>query len=66
MVKQKQGAINMAIKFEDLISKVTFHNDTPEEMALHIRSWIKKSEPTIIQKKCNFHHPSDTILKKWR
>jgi hypothetical protein len=56
----------MVIKFEDCVSKITFHDDTPEEIAMCLRSWANKSQPLILQKKGSFHKPSNTIIKKWR
>ena len=56
----------MSIKFEDIITKITFHEDTPEEWAQYILSWAKKSQPMVLQKKGKFYNPSNTIIKKWR
>jgi len=56
----------MNTKFQDLISKVTFHSDTPENIAQEILQWVKKAEPVILQKKGAFHKPTTTIRKKYR
>ena len=57
---------NNPTKFEDLVSKVTFHSDTPEDIAQEILQWVKKAEPVILQKKGAFHKPTTTIRKKYR
>ena len=44
-----------SIKFQDVVSKITFHSDTPEDVAMNIRDWTKSAEPVILQKKGNFH-----------
>jgi|TARA_R110000824_G_scaffold257964_3_gene446914 hypothetical protein len=42
-------------KFQDIVSKVTFHEDTPEDMATNIISWVKQTKPIIVQKKGQFY-----------
>ena len=39
-----------SIKFEDLVSKVTFHSDTPEDIATSILQSVKKAKPIVVVK----------------
>ena len=45
----------MNIKFQDQVSKVTFHSDTPEDIAQEILQWVKQSKPIVIQKNKPFN-----------
>ena len=51
--------MSKSIKFQDLVSKVTFHKDTPEDVAINIMSWVKNAEPVVIQKKGSFNNKED-------
>ena len=45
----------MNTKFQDQVSKVTFHSDTPEDIAQSILQQVKKAEPVVIVKNKPFH-----------
>jgi len=45
----------MNIKFQDQVSKVTFHSDTSEDIAQEILQWLKQSKPIVIQKNKPFN-----------
>lgn len=45
----------MNTKFQDIVSKVTFHSDTPEDIAQEILIWVKKAKPIVIQKNKPFN-----------
>tara|TARA_Y100001938_G_C7998820_1_gene383561 strand:+ start:124 stop:282 length:159 start_codon:yes stop_codon:yes gene_type:complete len=47
--------MSRAVKFQDVITKVTFHKDTPEDVAVNIMSWVKNVQPVVLQKKGYFH-----------
>mgnify|MGYP003151679591 FL=1 len=51
--------MSKSIKFQDLVTKVTFHKDTPEDVAVNIMSWVKNAKPVVIQKKRNFNNKED-------
>ena len=42
-------------KFEDLVSKVKFHSDTPEDIATSILQSVKKAKPIVVVKNKPFH-----------
>ena len=46
---------NNPTKFEDLVSKVTFHSDTPEDITTSILQSLKKAKPIVIVKTKPFH-----------
>ena len=43
------------IKLEDCVSKVTFHSDTPEDIATSILQSVKKAKPIVVVKTTPFH-----------
>ena len=51
----KDNKVNNPIKLEDCVSKVTFHSDTPEDIAQSILQQVKKAEPVVIVKNKPFH-----------
>ena len=51
--------MSKSIKFQDLVSKVTFHQDTSDDIAINIMSWVKNAEPVVIQKKGSFNNKED-------
>jgi len=46
---------NNSIKLQDVVSKVTFHSDTPEDITKAILQQVKKAEPVVIVKNKPFH-----------
>ena len=46
---------NNSIKLQDVVSKVTIHSDTPEDIAQSILQQVKKAEPVVIVKNKPFH-----------
>jgi len=46
---------NKSIKLQDVVSKVTIHSDTPEDIAQAILQQVKKAEPVVIVKNKPFH-----------
>ena len=45
----------MNTKFQDIVSKVTFHSDTPEDIATSILQSVKKAKPIVVVKTTPFH-----------
>ena len=45
----------MNTKFQDIVSKVTFHSDTPEDIAQSILQSVKKAKPIVVVKNKPFH-----------
>ena len=46
---------NNSIKLQDVVSKVTIHSDTPEDIAQSILQQVKKAEQVVIVKNKPFH-----------
>ena len=45
----------MSIKVHDIVSKITLHSDTPEEIGKAILDHVKSSGPVVIYKDKPFH-----------
>ena len=45
----------MTPKLQDIVSKVTLHSDTPEELGKRVLQWVKSAEPIVIYKNKSFH-----------
>ena len=46
---------NNSIKLQDVVSKVTIHSDTPQDIAQAILQSVKKTEPVVIVKNKPFN-----------
>lgn len=44
----------MTIKLQDVVSKVTIHSDTPEEIGKAILDWVEKTGPIVVYKSSTF------------
>ena len=44
----------MTIKLQDIISKVTIHSDTPEDIGKAILEWVENTGPIVIYKSSTF------------
>ena len=40
----------MTIKLQDVVSKVTIHSDTPEEIGKAILEWVESTGPIVVYK----------------
>ena len=40
----------MTIKLRDVVSKITIHNDTAEEIGKAILEWVKETGPVVVYK----------------
>tara|TARA_R100001463_G_scaffold36708_2_gene79113 strand:- start:416 stop:571 length:156 start_codon:yes stop_codon:yes gene_type:complete len=45
----------MSIKVHDIVSKITLHSDTPEEIGRLILDHVKSAGPVVIYKDKPFH-----------
>ena len=46
---------NNSIKLQDVVSKVTIHSDTPQDIATSILQSVKKAKPIVVVKTKPFH-----------